>query len=184
MRAKISIVGVECTGKTTLCRALAEHYACPWVPEYARAYLSEKTTPYTPKDILHIARQQWRNETQAWKNTKHLLICDTNLLTLKIWYEAKYDTRCPWIDQHWRRSRYTHYFLTQTDVPWVYDPLRESPNPREREQLHARYEQHLMAKTAAAHLTRLAGDANIRLHTATSVIDDLLSDARIERLGL
>ena len=32
----ICIIGAECTGKTTLARALAAHFACPWVPEHLR----------------------------------------------------------------------------------------------------------------------------------------------------
>src|ERR1035437_2749974 len=34
----ICIIGAECTGKTTLARALAEHFDCPWVPEYLRDF--------------------------------------------------------------------------------------------------------------------------------------------------
>ena len=35
---RIRVVGAESTGKTTLARALAEHYDTAWVPEYAREY--------------------------------------------------------------------------------------------------------------------------------------------------
>src|SRR5581483_9617149 len=35
---RICLIGAESTGKTTLARALAEHYQTVWVPEYGREY--------------------------------------------------------------------------------------------------------------------------------------------------
>ena len=39
---RIVLYGPESTGKTTLAKALAEHYQTTWVPEFARTYLQEK----------------------------------------------------------------------------------------------------------------------------------------------
>ena len=35
----VAVLGAESTGKTTLCRDLAEHFDTPWVSEYMRTYL-------------------------------------------------------------------------------------------------------------------------------------------------
>ena len=54
----ITIVGAESSGKTTLAMRLAEHFACPWVPEYAREYLLSLGRPYNEADLEIIAEKQ------------------------------------------------------------------------------------------------------------------------------
>ncbi|MEO6637113.1 MAG: ATP-binding protein [Ginsengibacter sp.] len=55
---KIVIIGPESTGKTTLCRQLAEHYKTQWVPEYAREYLLTNGKDYSYDELLTIAKGQ------------------------------------------------------------------------------------------------------------------------------
>ncbi|HZV68407.1 MAG TPA: ATP-binding protein [Saprospiraceae bacterium] len=54
----ITIVGAESSGKTTLAMRLAWYLGCPWVPEYARAYLEGLGRPYTEEDLGIIASRQ------------------------------------------------------------------------------------------------------------------------------
>ena len=39
---RVVLFGPESTGKTTLGKALAEHYNCAYVPEFSRGYAEEK----------------------------------------------------------------------------------------------------------------------------------------------
>jgi nicotinamide riboside kinase len=55
---KIVILGPESTGKSTLCKLLAEHYNTIWCPEFAREYLHIHGTAYTYGDLLEIAKGQ------------------------------------------------------------------------------------------------------------------------------
>ncbi len=55
---KIVVIGPECTGKSTLCKQLAEHYNSLWCPEFAREYLLEHGTNYSYEDLLTIAKGQ------------------------------------------------------------------------------------------------------------------------------
>jgi nicotinamide riboside kinase len=55
---KIVIIGPESTGKSTLCRQLAEHYNTIWCPEYAREYLLKHGMKYSYNDLLTIAKGQ------------------------------------------------------------------------------------------------------------------------------
>jgi nicotinamide riboside kinase len=55
---KIVVIGPESTGKSTLCKLLAEHYKTICCPEYAREYLLANGTNYTFNDLLTIATQQ------------------------------------------------------------------------------------------------------------------------------
>jgi len=54
----ITIAGAENSGKTTLAMQLAEHFKCPFVPEYAREYLSSLGRPYDERDLEIIAERQ------------------------------------------------------------------------------------------------------------------------------
>ncbi len=54
----ITIVGPESSGKTTLASQLSQILGCPWVPEYARTYLSGLGRPYEEGDLVMMARGQ------------------------------------------------------------------------------------------------------------------------------
>lgn len=44
---RVCVVGAESTGTTTLARDLAEHFGCPWVPEYGRTFCEEQVAALT-----------------------------------------------------------------------------------------------------------------------------------------
>lgn len=127
---KVVIIGPECTGKTTLARALAKHYNTTWVPEYARQYIDSLDRPYREEDLLTIANGQIIGENSKVRTANKLLICDTNLLVIKIWQEYKYGKCYQEILDQVALSRYDLYLLTYIDVPWENDPQRENPGLR------------------------------------------------------
>lgn len=55
---KITIIGPESTGKSSLCAALSDHYQTIWCSEYAREYLLKNGKEYTYEDLLVIAKGQ------------------------------------------------------------------------------------------------------------------------------
>ena len=132
---KVVIFGPESTGKTTLARDLAAHYGEPWVPEYAREYLQEKWdregVTCQPEDLLPIARGQMRLENSLARQAGRLLICDTDLLETKVYSEAYYTGSCdPALEEAALANQYQLYFLTDIDVPWEADDLRDRPDHR------------------------------------------------------
>jgi NadR type nicotinamide-nucleotide adenylyltransferase len=128
---RICVIGPECTGKTDLCQYLATHFKTAWVAEYARGYLTKLNHPYQQADLIKIAHGQTRMEDEWLFEANKVLICDTNLLTIKIWSEHKYGN-CPEeiLEYHAARS-YDLYLLCYIDVPWQNDPQREHPDKRE-----------------------------------------------------
>ena len=62
---KVVTTGPESSGKTTLAKALAEHYQIAWVPEYSRDYLNRLNRPYQEEDLLVIAKGQIQREDEA-----------------------------------------------------------------------------------------------------------------------
>lgn len=132
MLKKVVVIGPESTGKSTLAQQLAMHYSCKWVPEYAREYLEHLDRPYRREDLLQIAIGQISLEESLSHHAKHLLICDTDLHVIQVWSHHKFGTVDKWITQQLESRDYDLYLLTDIDIPWEDDPLREHPLPDQR----------------------------------------------------
>ena len=127
---RIAITGPESTGKSDLAKNLAEHYRTVWVPEYAREYLDKLNREYNYEDILLIAKGQVKAETGMLEKANRFLFADTEMIVLKIWCEVKYGKCHPWILNQLAKQNYDLYLLTDIDLPWQPDPLREHPDKR------------------------------------------------------
>ncbi|HEY3430211.1 MAG TPA: ATP-binding protein [Cyclobacteriaceae bacterium] len=127
---RIAIVGPECTGKTDLARFLANHYHTSWVPEFARNYIDQLNRPYEKDDLVKIADAQILLENRLALQANKLLICDTNLVVIKIWSEFKYGSCPDEIIEKMATQKYDLHLLTYIDIPWVDDPQREHPDKR------------------------------------------------------
>jgi len=129
---KIGVVGPESTGKSWLCEALAKHYGTVWVPEYAREYFNDSDIyNYSLEDLIIIAKKQIELEDELLKKANRFLFCDTTLITLKIWAELEFKTTPPFIEEQLHRIKYDYYFITDNQMPWVKDPLRQNKYGRE-----------------------------------------------------
>jgi nicotinamide riboside kinase len=163
----IALVGAECSGKTTLAHRLAHRLGAPWVPEYARAYLAGRAR-YTQADVLAIARGQQQKERVLAEAGQPLLIADTDLIVVKIWWEVRFGGNDAWIDATLRAelagARRRCYLVPRPDFPWVADPLRE--NPHDRAVLHGRYLA-LLDELRVPYL-ELTGSKRQRLETAAA----------------
>ena len=95
---RVVVTGSECTGKTTLAKALAEHYGTVWVPEYSRQFVLEKGAAPVYRDVDSIARGQIALEDSLAAAASHLLIQDTDLLSTVV-YSRHYYGDCPgWVE--------------------------------------------------------------------------------------
>lgn len=124
------VLGPESTGKSELCQHLAMHYNTEWVPEYARFYLDRLEGEYQQEDLKSIAEGQlsWEDEKAEYAN--EYLICDTNLIVLKVWSDHKYGNTDEWILKQLASRPYDFYLLSNIDIPWILDPQREHPKLR------------------------------------------------------
>ena len=129
---KIIITGPEASGKSELANSLASHFQAPFVPEYARLFLSRLERPYVEQDLLAIAKGQdeWHSKQAA--GAEHLLICDTSMLVLKVWSDYRFGKTDPWILDRLYDDKEPLYLLCKPDIPWVPDPLRENPDDRDQ----------------------------------------------------
>jgi NadR type nicotinamide-nucleotide adenylyltransferase len=166
----VAIVGPESTGKTEISKALAQHFKTKWVPEYARAFLSDLGRPYVEDDLVDIAKGQLDRQEQVKNESKDLVFFDTDLLVMKIWSEFKYGRVNPYIETQWELNMSDFYILTYFDIPYEEDPLRE--NPEQRPALFDIYKAAL--KQAGASYVVVKGDRAKRLQQAVSAINNIL----------
>ncbi len=171
---KIAIYGPESTGKTTLSKQLATHFNDEWVPEFARDFLQEKWNKSkeicTEEDLIPIAIGQVKLENEAILKAKKFLFCDTNLLVTKVFSDIYYNRCNANLAQAAREHEYDLIFLTNVDVPWEPDDLRDKPN--DREITFKRFENAIIANKNP--YVTLHGDATSRFEKAVKIINDLV----------
>ncbi|MGL5111609.1 MAG: DUF4301 family protein, partial [Flavobacterium sp.] len=170
---RIAIFGPESTGKTTLAKQLAEHYQTSWVPEFARNYLQDKLKTSAQlcdeKDMLPIAYGQVELENKMVLEAKKFLFCDTNLMVTKVFSEVYYKRCDPFLDAAAKTHAYDLFFLTDVDVPWEADDLRDSPNGRT--EMFSIFKQSLLDNNKP--FITLRGDVATRFEQAITILDDL-----------
>ena len=127
---KIVITGPESTGKTELTKYLAQQMHLPWVDEFARSYIANLNRPYLATDLVEIAKGQLNTEREIKSLSPSFLLCDTDLLTLKIWSEFKYSACHEFIVASLKKNLPDVYLLCYPDIDWVYDLQRENPHDR------------------------------------------------------
>ena len=192
---KIILTGSESSGKTTLARQLAKYFNMPLVEEYARAFFEKKETPqYLQEDLMKIAKGQINDELRMMNDESPIthdslpiLICDTDLLTLKIWSNEVFgncsleliqliDSQLISLSSPIANHQSTitsYYFLCSPEgVDWADDPLRE--NPHDRDRLFKIYEKEL--KFYEKNYSILRGSENKRFDKAVTKINRLLKN--------
>lgn len=175
---KVAVLGAESTGKTTLCRDLAEHFDSLWVPEYMRNYLQAKWDnerhTCTWNDLLPIAQGQIDLENELALQAEHTngyLFCDTSLFELMV-YANWYYGDCP---KEITKAALSHHYdlivLTNVDIPWVADDLRDSPH--QREEISVFFENQLSGYQKLFY--RVGGDRKERVHQVIAQLADTSS---------
>lgn len=163
---KISITGPESSGKTTLALALANHFGFSYVAEYSREYLQFGGKIISSKDLVSIAKMQLEAERQALQSTE-IIVCDTDILVLKIWNEEKFSPLHPALNALFKYHEYDYTLLCTPDLKWESDPLRE--NPADRDRLFELYKRDLLQKKIKFDI--ITGNGRSRFDKAKELIN-------------
>ncbi|TYB78985.1 AAA family ATPase [Bizionia myxarmorum] len=173
---KIVLFGPESTGKTAIAIKLAAHYKTLWVPEFSRIYAEEKAhnnEPLTKHDVIPIAKGQITLENKLVLEANKLLICDTDLLETKVYSKAYYpEFESEVLEKFATENYYNLYFLTNIDLPWEPDGIRDKPH--ERETMFKAFQNAL--KTYQKPYVLLSGSLTNRFEIAVKHIDELLNE--------
>jgi NadR type nicotinamide-nucleotide adenylyltransferase len=185
MIKKIVILGPESTGKSTLCKQLAEHFETAWCPEYAREFLLSNGKNYDFDDLLTIAKGQLALEdeysTAMEKNSLPLLedggsiplFIDTDMYVMKVWCEFVFEKCHPFILHEIIERKYDLYLLCNVDIPWVKDELREYPDLETRKKLYRNYKDIIINQQTP--WVDISGGNDERLQKAITAVDELLN---------
>ena len=167
---KIVVLGPECSGKTTLCQQLAEHYGTVWCPEFAREYLSSHGKNYTYDDLLNIAIGQVELEDVMEVEAQNgIYFIDSDMFTMQLWCEVDYNDCHTFILKQIASRKYDHHLLLAPDIPWIHHPLRKYPDIEIREKHFKLYKQ--MLGSTGGDWTEVSGTRVNRLLMALHAID-------------
>src|SRR5690606_2904329 len=151
----------------------ADHFADPWVPEFARDFLQEKFNKTgkicEQEDMLPIVRGHVQQENAAVASAKKYLFADTCALQSKVYSDIYYGSVDAAIAKAARKHRYDLFFLTAVDVPWEKDDLRDRPNDREN---YFQIFRDALDEAEKPYLI-LEGDRASRLAKAVAIIEEL-----------
>ncbi len=175
---RISIVGAESTGTTTLARDLAAHYRTVWVPEYGREYCEQLqaagvdlwTYQWRSSEFAEIAHKQQETENNLAREANRILICDTDVLATGIWHERYLEARSGEVEAIAELHRHDLYLLTDSDLPFIQDGLRDGETIRQW--MTRRFEDVLNARGLP--WVKISGRGQQRLSAAVRAIDALL----------
>ena len=176
---RVVLVGAESTGKTTLAEKLAGVYQTLWVPEYGREHWEKKVAGlsmdgplpgWSAEEFVDIATEQQKRENAAARRANKVLFCDTNAFATGLWFERYMGTRDARVDAIGAQDVAHLYLLTELDVPFVQDGVRDGE--KIRGWMHERFVEEL-AKTGIA-VVRLRGSVEERMKVAQAAVDRCL----------
>jgi NadR type nicotinamide-nucleotide adenylyltransferase len=176
---RVAVVGAESTGTTTLARALAGHYGTDWVPEYGREYCEQLVASGEPleahrwktEEFLEIARTQLAREDEAARRCNRLLFCDTDILATSVWHERYVGTASAELRAIAASRHYALHVLTDCDIGFVQDGLRDGEHVREW--MTARFREELAA--TGRRWLPVSGTHENRMSAVTRVLDEMLA---------
>ncbi len=172
MLRKIAIIGPESTGKSRLSEELAAFYDTVFSPEFARGFLNGLGRNYNRNDLLHIAKKQEESIQSIQLKAKNYFFSDTEMMVIKIWSEFKYKSVHPWILSELKKQDFDLYLLTDIDLLWEKDELREHPHHRKR--LLKLYEKELEKRKWP--FIKISGQGKQRTLNAIKAIDDFFQE--------
>lgn len=145
MTWRVVLTGPECSGKTTLARALAAHFDAPWVPEASRAYAEARGGVLSADDVEPIAHATRAALRRAADAAPAVLVADTDLVSTLVYARAYYGACAAWIAAAAREELADLYLLCAPDLPWEADGVRDRPNDQDRLAMHRAFAETLAA---------------------------------------
>ncbi len=127
---KIVLTGPESSGKSQLCRQLAEHFQAPFASEYARIFLEQHGPGYDFAMLDKIRSGHHQHQQSTLSRPVALAFLDTDLINFLVWEKLVFaQVHNELVDELFDEIDH-HYLICYPDLPWTPDPLRENPENR------------------------------------------------------
>lgn len=129
---RVVLTGAECSGKTSLARALSGYYGEPWSPEFVRDYVDNLDRELATEDLEPIAKGQLALEDSALDRANRFILHDTNLLSSIIYANYYFGQQIAWLNDAFLARDYALYLLCSPEgIDWQAEPgQRDSPGAR------------------------------------------------------
>lgn len=134
VRKRVTVLGAESTGKTTLSRDLAAAIDGHWLPEWARPFLERAATPDVDATKMDtIWRGQRALQLQgAQLRDRPFVVQDTDLFaTVGYWRSWEPAAVPPALEADAASDASHLYLITRSTIPFEPDPLRYGGDRRE-----------------------------------------------------
>lgn len=142
----ICLMGAECTGKTTLAQALAQHFGGVWVAEYLRSFCQLNGRTPQAHEQRQICLAQLRAQRQALASARQrgagMVFCDTSALQTAVYSAFYFADHALLAQARTLHARYALTLLLAPDLPWVADGVQRDGRPVQF-QIHALIQQSL-----------------------------------------
>ena len=170
----VCLIGAECTGKTTLARALAQHFSGFWVPEYLRSFCDQQGRPPRVDEQALVMRAQFEQEAQKVAQARQAgcgyVFCDTAPLLTAPYSDFYFADTSLYDAAHALHGRYALTLVLAPDVTWV-------PDGRQRDGSQTRVAVHTMVEHALQSrrypYVGVSGAGESRLLAATLAVEAL-----------
>lgn len=163
-------MGAPSSGKTTLCKFLANHFEEPWMHELGKQYWidNQLNRRLTQKQLLEIAQLHILGEDKNMEEAKEFLFTDTNSITTYMFaldYYGQVDAELTELARQ-AKYRYDHFFVCDIDIPY------EDTWERSGEVYRARFQQMILDDLAIRGIkyTMLSGDIQTRVARVLSIL--------------
>lgn len=113
-----------------------------YVPEYAREYLDRTGGHYSQEDLPDIAQGQLRQISESLTRCSGGVVTDTGQVVLRVWSQWKYGIVSEQLEAVLGQFKTDLFILCKPDIPWEFDPLRESMT--DRDALYSMYEEYIL----------------------------------------
>lgn len=134
---RVTLVGAESTGKTTLAGMLAKALGTIAVPEFGRTYSEEKIksgrgTEWYSGEFVTIATRQVAMAEAAARLCDKVLVCDTDAFATAIWHRRYMGGRSKEVEAIAEAEKKPDLcILTDVNTPFVEDGTRDGEKIRE-----------------------------------------------------
>lgn len=163
-------MGAPSSGKTTLCKFLANHFEEPWMHELGKQYWidNQLNRRLTQKQLLEIAQLHILGEDKNMEVAKEFLFTDTNSITTYMFaldYYGQVDAELTELARQ-AEHRYDHFFVCDIDIPY------EDTWERSGEVYRSRFQQLILDDLAIRGIkyTILSGDIQTRVAKVLSIL--------------
>lgn len=171
---KVSIMGPESCGKSTLTEKLAKYYNTNFVEEYGRTLYEEKNGNLSIDDFMTISKERQRIENDKLLSSNKIIFCDTEDITTYIFSKMYHPENYKIVEDYFldkiSTPKYDIYLLLTPDCPSIQDGTRNFLDKRKEHYIEIKK----YLNSIGCNYIEIDGDWENRYNKSMEVINSFL----------